>query len=124
MNYPPDVVVRVVTDQDHDRDEVTTLTKRLRSALLTLDVADVQPVSDDDAPEGAKSGAGIASALGIRLAAAGLAAIVRKIRDWARQSRCSVEVTIDGDTVKITGASKDQQDALVNVWLARHARSQ
>jgi hypothetical protein len=33
----------------------------------------------------------------------------------------AVEVTIDGDTLKVTGATAEQQEQIINVWLARHA---
>jgi hypothetical protein len=37
-----------------DDDEMLVLAARLREVLLELDVADVEPLSDDAAPEGAK----------------------------------------------------------------------
>jgi len=52
---------------------------------------------------------------------AGLKAVLGKVRDWASRNGCCVEATIDGDTIKITGATPEQQEKIMNVWLARHA---
>lgn len=54
---------------------------------------------------------------------AGLEAVLAKIRDWVTRNGRSVEVTIDGDTVKVTGATSQQQEQIINAWLARHAAS-
>jgi hypothetical protein len=32
-----------------------------------------------------------------------------------------VEVSIDGDVLKLTGATSQQQEKIVDAWLARHA---
>jgi hypothetical protein len=32
-----------------------------------------------------------------------------------------VEVSIDGDAITVTGATSQQQEKLIDAWLARHA---
>jgi hypothetical protein len=32
-----------------------------------------------------------------------------------------VEVSIDGDALKVTGATSRQQEMIIDAWLARHA---
>jgi len=55
------------------------------------------------------------------LGRAALAAMVAKVRDRVTRNGRKVEVTIDGDTVKVTGATAAQQEQIISVWLARHA---
>jgi hypothetical protein len=91
--------------------------------LLDLDVNAVEPLSGDMVQEGAKGVSGLGAMLVVRWGAAGLQAVLTKIRDWVLRNGCSVEVTLDGDTVKVTGATWEQQDKIINAWLARHAAS-
>ncbi|HEX6075324.1 MAG TPA: hypothetical protein VFZ32_08680 [Micromonosporaceae bacterium] len=117
-----DLIVRVSSAADEDGDEAAGLARRLRAELLDLDVEMVEPLTTDTAPEGAKAGAAsLVGMLGVRLGAAGLKAVLSKIRDWVSRNGRSVEVTIDGDTIKVTGATAEQQEKIMNVWLARHA---
>jgi hypothetical protein len=117
----PDLLIRVNDEPDDDAEQIAELVRRLRRELLELDVDSVETVSDDVLPEGAKGVSALAGMLGVRLASVGLKALVSRIREWAARSGRSVEVTIDGDTIKITGASGEQQERIMNVWLARHA---
>jgi hypothetical protein len=116
-----DAVVRVSSTADGDQEDVAILVGRLRAELLDLDVDAVEPASAESVPDGAKSAAGLAGMLTLRLGRAGLKAVFAKLRDWVARNGRSVEVTIDGDTVKVTGATLEQQERLINVWLARHA---
>jgi hypothetical protein len=106
---------------DGDQEDVAILVGRLRAELLDLDVDAVEPASEESVPDGAKSATGLAGMLTLRLGRAGLKAVFAKLRDWVARNGRSVEVTIDGDTVKVTGATLEQQEKLINVWLARHA---
>ena len=103
-----------------DDEETADLVRRLRSELLDLDVDAVEPV-DTDVPDGAKSGAGIGATLAVRLGATALKTLFGKLRDWVARTGRSVEVTIDGDTVKVTNPTAEQQEQLVNAWISRHA---
>lgn len=116
-----DLLVRVHPASGDEREEVAALALRLRAELLELDVDAVQPESEDIAPDGSKSVSGLVSMLTVQLGKASLIAVFTKIRDWVSRSGRSVEVTIDGDTVKVTGATQEQQEKIINVWLARHA---
>lgn len=116
-----DLLVWVTSVDDGDQDEAAGLARRLRAELLDLDVDAVGPWSGDMIQEGAKGGSGLGVMLVVRWGAAGLQAVLTKIRDWVLRNGCSVEATIDGDTVKVTGATWEQQEKIINAWLARHA---
>jgi hypothetical protein len=116
-----DLIVQVTPAADGDLEETVGLARRLRAELLALDVDTVEPLTADAAPPGAKGLSSLAGALAVRLGAAGLKAVLVKIRDWASRNGRTVEITIDGDTLKLTGATAQQQEQLINVWLARHA---
>ena len=120
MDDGVELVVRVTSAED-EREEVAGLARRLRAELLDLDVESIEPLSEETVPEGAKGLSGLAGALAVRLGVVALGKVVARVRDWASRNDRTVEVTIDGDTVKITGATLQQQEQLVNVWLARHA---
>jgi hypothetical protein len=62
--------------------------------------------------------ASLAGALSVRLGTAGLKLVLAKAGDWASRNGRSVELSIDGDTIKITGATPQQQEQLIGVWLA------
>lgn len=113
-------------DSQLDDEELSSLAARLRDELLDLDVADVSTAPGrDELPDGAK---------GLELAAIGtllvkfvatpemVKKVVSAIRGWlARQRVRSVEITLDGDTLKLTNASSGEQERLVELWVARHA---
>ncbi len=110
---------------EHDAEELAELTQRLRDELLELDVDAVEPATGGKAPEGAK---------GLELLAVGelvvrfamKAGVLRTVVDatvgWlGRQQARSVTLTLDGDTLELTGASSDEQQRLIELWVARHA---
>ena len=51
-----------------------------------------------------------------------LTSIVDGVRSWLqRQSARSVKLTLDGDSLEVTGVSSEEQDRLVELWIARNA---
>jgi len=72
------------------------------------------------APYGAKGLAEVTAVL-TSVPASGIAPFIRFLRGWAGRTGRTVEVSFQGDAIKITGASKEQQDRLVEAWLDRHA---
>jgi hypothetical protein len=40
---------------------------------------------------------------------------------WATRTRHDVEMTWDGDTLKVSGATSVQKERIINDFLARHA---
>jgi hypothetical protein len=119
--------VRVgVVEDGADEARLEELALLLRQELLTLDVRSVEPAHDGDAPAGTRGGlAAIAGLLSISLAP-GLqvvGAVVAVVRDWLRRSGGgrTVKLSMDGDTIELTGASDEVQQRLVDAWVRKHS---
>lgn len=116
--------LQVLPAIDSDAEELADLAGELRAELLSTDVGSVALLSVEAAPDGAKG----AGSLGGWLAAQfgtleGLRALMAAVRGWASRTGRSVEVSIGGDTLKLTAATVQQQEEIVAAWLARHAPS-
>jgi hypothetical protein len=111
---------------DYDAEELLELSQGLRGELLELDLGAIGLASDGGAPGGAK-GAELLAFGGLAIPLIGLRSpILRAVVDttvaWlGRQQARSVKLTLDGDTLEVTGASSDEQSRLVEQWIARHA---
>lgn len=121
--------VRVgVVEDGADEARLEELALMLRQDLLALDVESVEPVRDGDAPEGTRGGlVAIAGLLSVSLAP-GLqvvGAVVAVVRDWLRRSGGghTVKISIDGDTLELTGASDEVQQRLVDSWVRKHSET-
>jgi hypothetical protein len=109
----------------YDAGELAELTRRLRDELLELDVEAVEPARGDAAPAGAK-GVELLAIGGLVVRFMTKATILRSVVDatvgWlGRQQARSVKLTLDGDTLELTGVSTDEQRQLIELWVARHA---
>jgi hypothetical protein len=110
---------------DHDAEELAQLTHRLQTDLLELDVDAVEAASGGAPPDGAK-GVELLAVGGLVVRFARNATVLRSVVDatiaWVRrQSVRSVKLSLDGDTLELTGASKEEQRQLIELWVARHA---
>ncbi|MEV8378272.1 hypothetical protein AB0P21_36380 [Kribbella sp. NPDC056861] len=119
--------VRVgVVEQGADQARLEELALLLRQELLALDVRAVEPVREGEAPPGTRGGlAAIAGLLSVSLTP-GLqvvGAMVAVVRDWLRRSggAHTVKISIDGDTLELTGASDEVQQRLVDAWVRKHS---
>jgi hypothetical protein len=110
---------------DSDAEELAELTQRLRGQLLELDVDAVEPATGGEPPAGSKSVELLAIG-GLVVQFAMKSEILRSVVDataaWlgSRHGR-SVKLTLDGDTLEVSGVSSDEQRRLVDLWVARHA---
>jgi hypothetical protein len=109
-----------------DDERLEELALGLAGELRELDVESVAPATAGDVPQGARSAlAAVAGALvlSVRPTSAQLLSVVGVVRDWLRRSpvQRTVKVTIDGDTLELTGASDETQRRVVDDWIARHA---
>jgi hypothetical protein len=113
-----------VATSDADAEELATLASHLRDELLELDVERVDLLRSGPAPEGAKAVDVLAlGGLIITLAkSAGLSQVIGVVRGWlSRDSRRQVEIQMDGDVLKLSGVTDEDQRRLVDAWIARHA---
>lgn len=110
---------------DYEGEELFQLTQGLRGELLELDVDAVGLGAEGDAPDGAK-GAELLAIGGLVVKFALNSAVLKSVVDttvaWlGRQKARSVKLTLDGDTLELSGVSSDEQSRLVEQWIDRHA---
>ncbi|TYK53115.1 effector-associated constant component EACC1 [Actinomadura decatromicini] len=120
MGLNVEVLIGVVTDGDAE--ELDSLRSELSEELALLDVDALEPVVEGKAPPGTR---GLeAAAVGQLLVKAGpgmVLPIVRAVRGWLRRSRArSVELSIAGDSIKLSNISLEEQERLLEIFLAKH----
>lgn len=120
-----EVVAVLDAGPDQDAEELQELTQGLQGELLELDVDAVKPATHGETPDGAK-GAEVLAFGGLAIQFALKAPVLRSVVDatvaWlGRQQARSVKLTLDGDTLELTGVSSDEQRRLVEQWVGRHA---
>ena len=116
------LIVHVLPVADSDAEELADLAAELHAELLSVDGASIAPLTAETAPEGAK---GLGDVIGWLVAQFGtldgLRAVVAAVRGWSARTGRTVEVSIDGDVLKVTGVTSHQQGEIIDAWLARHA---
>ncbi|MEU4724733.1 hypothetical protein AB0G06_34415 [Nonomuraea dietziae] len=109
-------------EQGLDAEELVKLTELLREELLELDVKSVRYHDDVPVPGAAKGLGAALGALVVQLGTLdGIKSIVATVRGWSARMNRTVEISIDGDVLKVTGASADQTERIIDAWIARHA---
>jgi hypothetical protein len=97
----------------------------LGDELADLDVEEVVPVTEGEAPDGAKGVELLAlGGLLVKLGSSSrvLRQLVDAIHDWVGRSGArSVRVTADGDVLEVTGASSADVKQLIGAWVQRHS---
>jgi hypothetical protein len=115
------LVMQVVPMADSDAEELADLAGQLHAELLGVDDATIGPLPAGAVPEGAKGLGDVAGWLVAQFGTLdGLRALVAAARGFASRTGRTVEVSIDGDPIKVTGATSQQQQQLIDAWLARH----
>lgn len=115
------LILQVLPSEDSDAEELTDLSDRLSEELLEYDVSSVGPLPAEEAPAGAKGFGQVAGWLVAQFGTLdGMQAVISGVRAWVARNRRSVELTMDGDTLKIEAATTQQQQELIDAWLARH----
>jgi hypothetical protein len=117
-----ELILQVLPVADSDAEELADLADRLHAELLSIDAASVAPLTAKAAPEGSKGLGTLAGWLLVQFGTPdGLHAVVAAVRGWARRTDRTVEISIGGDALKVTGVTPQQQGELIDAWLARHA---
>ena len=118
------LVLQVLPVADSDAEELAGLAADLHAELLSVDGASVAPLPAEAALEGAKGLGDVAGWLLVQFGTPdGLRALVGGIRGFASRTGRTVEVSIGGDALKVSGVTSQQQREIIDVWLARHAPS-
>ncbi len=113
----------VSIDEDGaDAERLEELSLALRRELLELEVEDVEPVQAGQAPAGTRAVdiAAVGALLVTLTSSAGAAArVVDMVRGWLRRGSGgrTVELTIGDKTLKLSGASDEQQERLIQEFL-------
>jgi hypothetical protein len=113
-------VLQVCPARGDDAGELAELTRLLRGELLDLDVSAVERLPDEAVPPGAKGVAAIAGWLAVQLGPEALRAVLAKVADWVTRNNREVEVSYGGDKLKVVRATREQQEKIIDGWLARH----
>ncbi|MCI0384035.1 hypothetical protein [Streptomyces sp. CNQ085] len=123
------VLLRLRGADGEDAERLELATSALREELLELDVERVEAVSAGPAPDGTRA-VDVAEIGGLLVTLAqvpvALHELVTVVRQWMARGADSgaagrtAELTIDGDTLKVTGVSAETQDRIVDAWLRAH----
>ena len=115
------LILQVLPVADSDAEELAHLAAELHAELLSIDGTLVAPLPAEAAPEGAK---GLGDAAGWLVAQFGtldgLRALVAAVHGFASWTGRTVEVSIGGDHLKVTGVTSQQQGEIIDAWLSRH----
>lgn len=115
------LVMQVVPMGDSDAEELADLAGQLHAELLGVDNVSIGPLPAGTVPEGAKGLGDVAGWLVAQFGTLdGLRALVAAVRGFALRTGRTVEVSIGGDSLKVTDATSLQQQQLIDAWLARH----
>jgi hypothetical protein len=116
------LILQVLPVADSDAEELADLAAELHAELLSVDGASVGPLTAETAPEGVKGLGDVAGWLVAQFGTLdGLRAVLAAVRGWASRTGRSVEVSIGGDVLKVTGVTSQQQGELIDAVLTRHA---
>ncbi len=113
--------MHVLPEHDSDAEELTDASDDLRGELLELDLVSVEPLSAAEVPAGAKGTGAVTGWLAAQFVTLdGLKALLSAARSWTDRTQRTVEISLNGDTLKLTAATAQQQQEILDAWLARH----
>ena len=117
-----DLLVQVSSSPDGDAEELAEMVARLREDLLELDVRAAEPMLEARAPDSSKGAlAAVGGWLVVTLGPEALRTVIHRVAAWATRTNSTVEISLGGDVLKVTGLDRDQQNLLINEWLNRQA---
>jgi hypothetical protein len=115
------LILQVLPATDSDAEDLADLAAELHAELLSVDGTSVAPLPAEAAPEGAKGLGDVAGWLMAQFGTLdGLRALVAAVRGFAARTGRTVEVSIGGDHLKVSGVTSQQQEEIIGAWLARH----
>lgn len=123
MTGGDDLQLRIDVGGDADDALLDEETRALRSELLELDIDDVRRPAGGPAPDGTRAfEATVIGTLVVSAGREGIGAVVRVLSGWLRRSaNRSVKLQIGDDTIELTAASVEDQERLIDAFVARHS---
>jgi hypothetical protein len=115
-----ELILQVCPAAGDDAGDLAETAGWLRAELLDLAVRVVHPLPGEDVPSGAKGVAAVAGWLLVQLGPETLRAVLAKVADWVTRNDRVVEVSYGGGTLKLGRATREQQEKIIDGWLARH----
>jgi hypothetical protein len=115
-----ELVLQVCPAPGDDNPELAELAGWLRGELLDLDVAGVDRLPGEATPAGAKGAGAVAGWLLVQLGPEALRMVLAKVADWVARNNRVVEVSYGEDKLKLSHATRAQQERIIDGWLARH----
>lgn len=116
-----ELILQVLPWADSDAEELANLAEHLRAELLGVDAVSVVPLAEA-APEGAKGLGTLVGWLAVRLGSLNeLRVVVAAVRGWASRTGRTIEVSVGGDVLKVTAVTSQQQEKIIDAWLASHS---
>ena len=110
-----------------DDARLDTLTRQVRDELRELDVRDVwQAPAGTVAPPGSRGvdAGAIGQIMVAMVGTQGLAGLISTVLGWlgrGQQFARTVRLELDGDVLELSGASSEEQDQLVALFLSKHS---
>lgn len=119
------VTVTIEPDERTDMVELDEMRLRLRERLLETDVHSVEPIRAGSAPPWTR-GVDLVTAgallVSLSRSAPLLKSVIGAIQVWAaNRPQRSVELTIGGNSLKVTGVASAEQQRLIDVFIERTA---
>jgi hypothetical protein len=113
------LILQVLPVADSDVEELADLDGGLRAQLLGVDTAAVAPLTAEEVLEGAKGLGTLADWLLVQFGTLdGLRAAVAAVRVRTSRAGRTVEISIGGDVLKVTAVTSQQQEKIIDAWLA------
>ena len=120
------VRVEIASAGDVEPARLEELARSVRRELNELEVESVEPAVAGTPPARAQAGEVLAlGALVVTVvkSAGSMLPVVRALQEWASRGGRTVKLDIGGDTIELTGASREQQDRLIAAWVERQGAS-
>ncbi len=110
---------------DAEAGELDEATVQLRRELLELDIDDVERPAAGPPPPGTRGAeAVVLGTLLVTLGREGIRALGRVLTDWlSRNTRRTITLQLDEDVIELTNVSTENQQRLLDAFLARHVSS-
>jgi Effector Associated Constant Component 1 len=117
------VRIDVGVEPDADAADLDEATLQLRRKLLELDVEDVERPAEGSPPPGTRAvEAVLLGTLVVTATQELVGAVFRTVAGWlGRRPNRSVKLEIAGDSIEVTDPSAEDQQRLIEAFLARHA---